>query len=107
MSMQPKVWVSCYTGTIKTSPHTFTYVQGQFEIEPTGYFRTPCGRGKAANRFHYTMLFIAPAGVIDPNSNQLEGKETRANIFRRANPSWMPPKDGWVGNVWRPEQVKP
>lgn len=105
--MPEKVIVWCYTGTKKLSESSFQYVSEQFEIEPTGLVRWPCGSGKASKRYHYTVLFIAPSGVIDCNMNPIQGTETRESIFRRTNSKWMPPKEGWTGNVWRPEQVTP
>lgn len=98
----PKLNVSCYVEQKQSTPTTHTFRSERFEVEPLAIIRTPCGRGRATQRYHYTVVFKAPLGTIDVLGADISGRESRATIVRRDNPDWWPPRDGWDGPVWRP-----
>jgi hypothetical protein len=63
------------------SEHTYQLVQNTIEVTPTRIFRQPCGRGEAANRYHYQIECKAPEdaqfvydGVIRVNLNRIVNK---------------------------------
>ena len=76
------------------TPCTYSYVYKQIEIEPVKILRSPCGIGRAANRYYYQAMFVAP----DDAEFVHDGLITE-NIDRGLNKHFNPKNFVFVNNV--------
>ena len=70
------------------STNTFSNVAKYAELEPIKIIRRPCGTGKAASRYYYQAVFIAPDDAetyayptITENINRIYNKQFKPKDF--------------------------
>lgn len=70
------------------SPNTFSNVAREASLEPIKIIRRPCGSGKAANRYYYQAVFMAPDDAesygyptITENINRAKNKQFKPKDF--------------------------
>ena len=68
----------------------------EFSIIPHLIYRTTTGN---AGKYHYKAFFNGLDPMVDSCNNALVLGYFYIN--RKRNPKWMPPKEGWVDNIWR------
>lgn len=69
------------------SASTFQNISKDAELEPISIIRIPCGRGAAANRYHYRADFIAPEDAECVFNGKIS-----VGINRKQNPNFNPKK---------------
>jgi hypothetical protein len=75
------------------SAHTYQLVQNTIEVKPTRIFRQPCGRGEAANRYHYQIECKAPEDAQFVYDGMI-----RVNLNRMVNKHFKPKQWDWNGS---------
>lgn len=74
--------------------HMFQNVTKSIELEPVKIYRTPCGTGKAANRYYYSAYFKAPEDAEFVANGMISEP-----INRKDNPRFNPKQLKWEGSV--------
>ncbi|PPC84676.1 MAG: hypothetical protein CTY38_01110 [Methylotenera sp.] len=91
-----EVKVSVYVEPVRNGC-ALTFKSKDFIVKPHRITRRETGRG--TGRYYYTAHFIGFGEMITVLEKSAIGVELYSGINRSQNPSWKPPKDGWIGNT--------
>lgn len=98
--LNKSIKVPVYTGVKEVDADHYRFVSDKFTVEPTKITRQKL-RGQKG-QYTYTVHFIGREPMIGVDKKSLAGRESKEPIPEGYNPDWVPPKDGWIDDVWVP-----
>lgn len=100
--LNKSIKVPVYTGVKDVDTDHYRFISEPFDVEPTKITRQKIrGRG---DKYAYTAHFIGREPMIGVDKKSLAGRESKETISEGYNPGWVPPKDGWIDDVWMPSK---
>lgn len=98
--LNQEINIFVYTGVKEVDADHYRFMSDKFAVEPTKITRQKI-RGRAGE-YTYTVHFIGREPMIGVDKKSLAGRESKEPIPEGCNPDWVPPKDGWIDDVWVP-----